>query len=218
MSQSSVTTVACPKCGHAQEFTTWNSINVALNPEKKAELKNGTLTRFVCEQCSDASEVNYPILYHDPEQQFMIWMNSDREALAFGGVSLGDVLNGYRLRLVESRNQLVEKTHIFENHFDDLTMELFKASMTAVAKGVPDGELLFGGLGKGQGDAVELQFAVLSESGTQFIGTTREAFEDTVESLGPMVDSEPLEVGKWHRIDTEWADGVLERFMPQDPS
>lgn len=212
MSQSSVTTIACPKCGHTQAFTAWNSINVGLNPEKKTELKNGALTRFVCEQCSDASEVYYPILYHDPDLQFMIWMNRDRDALAFGGVSLGDVLNGYRLRLVESRNQLVEKTHIFENHFDDLTMELFKASMTAAPKGVPAGELLFAGLGKGQGDAVELQFAVLGEEGTQFIGTTRDAYEDTAESLGPMVDSDPLEVGKWHRIDADWAEALLSRF------
>jgi len=214
VSQSSSISLNCPKCGHPQDFTTWNSINVAANPEKKAELKNGALTQFVCAQCSDAGEVYYPILYHDPERQFMIWMNRDRSASAFGGVSLGDVLNGYRLRLVESRDQLVEKTHIFENHFDDLTIEMFKASMTAAPQSVPEGELLFAGLGKGQGDAVELQFAVRSESGTQFIGIPRDAFEETAGSLGPMVDSEPLEVGQWHRIDADWAHAVLERFLP----
>lgn len=215
MSQSSEITIKCPQCGTEQAFTAWSSLNVGLNPEKKAALKDGSLTRFSCESCGHQNDVGYPMLYHDPERQFMVWLSSDGAEPPFAGAALGDVLAGYRLRWVTSRNQLVEKTHIFDNQFDDQTMELFKASMAASPKGVPEGELLFAGLGKGAEDVVELQFAVLGQDGgTQFIGTTREVFEDTAELLGPMADSAPLEVGKWHRIDAVWADRLLSGHLP----
>jgi hypothetical protein len=209
VSQSSSISLNCPSCDHAQAFTTWNSVNVGLSPEKKTELRNGTLTRFTCEQCGESSEVNYPMLYHDPKLQFMVWLNPDRNAPAFSGLELGDVLADYRLRLVESRNQLVEKTHIFENELDDVTMELFKASMAAAPKGIPEGELLFAGWGEGQGEVVELQFAVVAETGTKFIGTTRDAFEETAEILAPFAAQARLELGQWHRVDRAWAGTLL---------
>ncbi len=215
VSQSSEITIKCPECGAEQSFTAWNSLNVGLNPEKKTALKDGSLTRFSCESCGHSSEIGYPMLYHDPERQFMVWLANDGAEPPFAGTALGDVLAGYRLRWVTSRNQLVEKTHIFENQFDDQTMELFKASMAASPKGVPEGELLFAGLGKGAEDAVELQFAVLAEGGTtQFIGTTREAFEDTAELLAPIANSALLEIGQWHRIDAAWANSLLEGHLP----
>lgn len=216
MSQSSTLSVTCPKCGQAQAFTSWHSINVLLNPEKKAELKNGSLTRFTCTQCNHQTELNYPILYHDPKQKFMIWMKGDGEEdeSAWSDLLVGDFLNEYRLRLVNTRNQLIEKSHVFDHGLDDRLLELFKVVVTANNKSLPEGDLLFAGLGTGQSDAQELQFAVLSTADTKFIGTNRKAYDDFVEQLTPVANTQPLVAGKWHRIDQDYATELMQRHLP----
>ena len=216
MSQSSSISITCPKCAHDQEFTSWHSINVALNPEKKAELKNGSLTRFTCAKCNHQTELNYPILYHDPKQQFMIWMKGDGDGdeSALSNLLIGDFLNAYRLRLVDSRNQLIEKSHVFDHDLDDRLLELFKVVVAANNKSLPEGDILFAGLGTGQSDAQELQFAVLSADGTKFIGTNRKAYDDFVEQLTPVANAQPLVAGKWHRIDQAYATDLMQRHLP----
>jgi hypothetical protein len=216
MSQSSSISISCPQCGDDQEFISWHSINVSLNPEKKTELKNGTLTRFTCTHCNHTSDLPYPILYHDPERQFMIWMKTDgdSDSSELGDPLVGDFLNGYRLRIVSSRNQLVEKSHVFDFDLDDQIMEPFKVVLSTNHKGLPKGELLFAGMGTGQNDSEELQFVVLSESGTKFIGTNLKAYEDFAKQFSPIANAEPLEIGKWHRIGKAYATDLVTRYLP----
>ena len=214
MSQSSAISLTCPKCQHEQEFTLWNSINVALDPEKKAELKNGSLTRFTCTECGNASDVNYPILYHDPEHRFMVWLSSDDTDPDLAGLPLGEALHDYRLRLVKSRNHLVEKSHIFESGLDDLTLELFKVMMRANPKECPQGELLFGGLGKDQDDSQELEFAILTDEETKFMGAKKEAYDNYSQMLAQFADSEQLAPGEWHRVDQNYAVELVRRHLP----
>ncbi len=214
MSQSSHLPVSCPQCGHSQAFTSWHSINVARNPEKKAELKNGSLTRFTCTNCQNQTELNYPILYHDPAQQFMIWMKGDGDEAGLKDLLVGDFLKDYRLRLVDSRNQLIEKSHVFDHGLDDRLLELFKVVVKSNNKSLPEGDLLFAGMGTGQSDAEELQFAVLSAGGTRFIGTNRQAYEDFAQQLTPVAQAQPLAAGQWHRIDQAFAADLVARFLP----
>lgn len=214
MSQSSSITISCPQCGHDQEFTSWNSINVSLNPEKKAELKSGALNRLVCAQCGEQSDVNYPTLYHDPERQFMVWLHREGGEAELGDMAVGDFLQSYHLRLVRSRNQLVEKTHLLDLGLDDRIMEIYKVIVRSNAKHIPAGDLLFAGIGTGQQGTPELQFAVVTEAGPQFIGTKRDTYDDFATEFAAVVDAEPLEAGKWHRIDEGYATGLIRRQLP----
>ena len=66
--------VTCPSCGHQQDFVAWESLNATLNPLEKEQLLTGTLTRFTCEKCKESVDVVYPLLYHDMEKQFMVWL------------------------------------------------------------------------------------------------------------------------------------------------
>jgi hypothetical protein len=93
-------------------------------------------------------------------------------------------------------------------------LEVFKVVVTANNKSLPEGDILFAGLGAGQSDAQELQFAVLSEEGTKFIGTNRKAYDDFVEQLTPVANAQPLVAGQWHRIDKTFAMGILRRHLP----
>jgi hypothetical protein len=62
----------CPKCGHPQEFTLWQSLNVTLNPELKERLFHGQINVFTCDSCNFASFIDYPLLYHDMDRTFCI--------------------------------------------------------------------------------------------------------------------------------------------------
>ena len=214
MSQSSPLSLKCPKCGQEREFIVWSSINVALNPEKKNELRIGALNRFTCEKCEETHEVNYPVLYHDPDHKFMVWLFGDADDEKMRGLMVGDFLKGYRMRLVESRNQLVEKSHVLEAGLDDRILEMFKFVTRVSQSNVPEGELLFAGTGTGQNDEKELQFAVVSETETKFIGAQMEAFEKYADVFFPIVDLEPLEDMKWAKIDQAYARDIIERRMP----
>ena len=214
MSQSSSISIKCPKCAQEQDFTAWSSINVGLNPEKKGELRSGTLTRFTCEKCGESHEVNYPVLYHDPENKFMVWLFGDADDEKMRGLMVGDFLKGYRLRLVDSRNQMVEKSHVLEAGLDDRILELFKFVMRVSQTDIPEGELLFAGMGTGQNDVKELQFAVVSETETKFIGAPLNAFEQYAEKFFPIVDLEPLEEMKWVKVGQAYAQDIVQRRLP----
>ncbi|WP_324725999.1 CpXC domain-containing protein [Actomonas aquatica] len=215
MSQSAVTQISCPSCGHDQDFTLWNSINVGLDPDKKSALKNGSLTRFTCAKCAHETDVNYPILYHDPAHAFMVWLHVGEGEVDTDTLPGGEVLEGYHLRVVASRNALIEKTHVLEQGLDDRVMELFKALMRRDHNNVPEGELLFAGTGTGQQDVEELQFAVVAAGGTQFIGATRKAYDDYAAVLTRVADAEPLEVGKWYAVDQAYARQLIARHLPE---
>lgn len=143
----------------------------------------------------------------------MVWLNADEADIS--GLMLGDFLDEYHLRLVDSRNHLVEKTHIFEQGLDDRVLELFKASLRMGNSSIPEGDLLFAGVGEGQNDVKELQFAVVSESGTEFIGAGFKGFEEFGNTFQPMLDAEPLQAAKWARIDQAHAKDLLQRHLPK---
>ncbi len=187
---------------------------MGISPAKKGELRSGALTRFTCEKCEESHEVNYPILYHDPENKFMVWFIGDADDEKMRGLMVGDFLKGYRMRLVDSRNQMVEKSHVLESGIDDRVLELFKFVTRESQSNIPDGELLFAGTGTGQNDVKELQFAVVSETETNFIGAHLEAFEKYAQAFLPIVDLEPLEEMKWAKIDQVYAKGVIQRHLP----
>ncbi len=214
MSQSSTISIKCPQCGEEQDFTAWNSINVSLNPEKKNELRSGALTRFTCAKCGELSEVNYPILYHNPDKKFMVWLYGDPDDEKMQGLMVGDFLEHYCLRLADSRNQLVEKTHVLEADLDDRILELFKLVTRMSQNKIPEGELLFAGMGLGQNEVKELQFAVVAEGDTKFIGAPGAAFEKYAEIFYPFVDMEPLEPMKWAKVDQAYAQDIIDRRMP----
>jgi hypothetical protein len=97
MSMPLRSTFACHQCGNMQPFTYWQSLNASLDPAAKAELLNGSLTRFACLRCHWTCNVGYPMLYHDMEQGLLIQKMDvpslppfPAMALAQAGSSIGD--------------------------------------------------------------------------------------------------------------------------------
>src|SRR3954468_18792636 len=119
MSRPTSQVIKCQKCGIPQEITMWGSMNVTLNPELRDQLIEGSLTRFVCKECGYSVPMVYPMLYHDMNRKFMIWLWPGEGSPDSKQLPLDELGNDYRLRVVPSPNRLLEKISIFEKQFDD---------------------------------------------------------------------------------------------------
>ena len=64
--------ITCPRCNTTQEVQIWDSVNVTLNPELKAEIMNQRLNVFICGHCDYRGSVDVSLLYHDMQKRYCI--------------------------------------------------------------------------------------------------------------------------------------------------
>lgn len=136
MSIKSIETVTCTHCQKESRQEIWNSINTAMYPEMREAVRNGSVFHFTCPHCGENSDIDYGFLYHQAEDHLMIHFVSDHE-------SFKDILRTYNIardnhmimkledfdytiRIVHSKEQLLEKLKIFDAGFDDRIIELQK--------------------------------------------------------------------------------------------
>ena len=131
--------VTCPECQTQGEFTVYNSINTKESPALKEKVRDGSLFQFVCPKCGAKTTVDYPFLYHQPEDHYMInygRLEDGRKALEMlrgKGVALKDwaaemekTTRPYVLRAVDDRLAFREKLFIFDAGLDDRLVEIYK--------------------------------------------------------------------------------------------
>lgn len=138
MSQRSKYTIRCPKCGHEEEVELYESVNVKTSPELKQALFANQLNAVTCGACGASFRVDKPLLYHDPDHGYMVYLLplSDRAAEA-GEREFGNALqrlNGLlpkgveapRVCLVFSRTELVERIFLLEAGLNERIIEYIK--------------------------------------------------------------------------------------------
>ena len=102
-------------------------------------MRDGSLFQFVCPQCGAKMTVDYPFLYHQPENHYMINYGKLEdgakalEMLRGKGVALKDwatemekTTRPYVLRAVDDRLAFREKLFIFDAGLDDRLVEIYK--------------------------------------------------------------------------------------------
>ncbi len=137
MSMVSMEKVTCPVCKKESEFAVWQSLNAQLDPEAVPQLLDGSLFRFTCPHCQNTATVEYDLLYHDMNNQAMIYYtqpmsrSSVREQLLQAEDAVTPNLSGHKKRIVTSREDLAEKIMIFSQGLDDRGVELVKLTVLA---------------------------------------------------------------------------------------
>ena len=143
MSKDNQTTVKCPKCGHEASFRIWESINTDINPELKEKVRSGEILKFLCPECKAESMVEYPCLYHQMSDKYMVYYAPGVVDEAVKGLNdmlqstmdipvLNSKEDGYKFRVVENRQEFNEKLAILDDGYDDRIMELVKLSLYAI--------------------------------------------------------------------------------------
>lgn len=156
-------TVKCPNCGTESSVIIHDSINVTVDPEKKAKVLDRSLFKFHCQKCGAKSELSYCPLYHDMNEKYMIGVVPDKKA-AFEervpdfGTSMGPkysmLADGYRFRIVCGISGLIEKIMIFDSKLDDYAIAMMKMLLHSQLKNPK--EILFCGANE-----TKLKFVVL---------------------------------------------------------
>ena len=206
MSKKRIETITCPACGTTGEFPVWESLNADLDPEAKGDLMSGKLTRYVCAKCGKSNELVYPLLYHDMTGEFMVYMTPDGKSSEIESMPLG-MMEGYRFRTVESRNELVEKIWIFDAGLDDRLVEVFKLLVRNQAEIPQQDVFLFGGVDKDD----SLMFVIVKTEGNESINVPRDSFNDTMAKLSAYVRFPEVATGDWQRVDMAFAVKAFER-------
>ena len=129
MSKQKKKPVICPICQNKNIVKFYNSINVTIQPKLKKQLINESLFFYTCSFCSNKFILQYPFLYNDMQNNFMIYfipkrtlykINCNKEVEKFPNAVETNK------RIVNSLESLKEKILILENGLDDLSIELYK--------------------------------------------------------------------------------------------
>jgi hypothetical protein len=213
--------VRCPGCNAEAPFTLYRSLNVTLNPTEKQSLVAGELFRFKCPKCGAATQVVYPMLYHDMGQKLMIWMIPEDEPgeamgeLQMPGMPDGGAMADYRGRRVDSVNELLEKILIFDAQLDDLAIEMVKiliATQLQAAGQPDDAKVHFAQVQADAGDVEQLVFAIVTPTGTRGAAIPREPMYANMVDAAKELASRHPPPGKWPRVDAAY----LNRLMSLD--
>lgn len=158
--------VACLKCGKESPFDFYASINTWQDPKLKQRVKNFDLFKFICPHCGSEQFVGYSFLYHQLEDQWLIFCCQEDEEVAevrtlfskddFSavtdrqGVKQAIDTTGYKRRIVVGVDDLVEKIRMIDAGLDDRLVEVYKVLLFGQMQ--PELEKMPGG------DAVDLLY------------------------------------------------------------
>ena len=118
--------VNCNKCQQATEVELRQSINVALDPDLKARVKDGSLFLWECPYCGQRNLVRYQTLYHDPDAKLMVWLLPGDQQPPQAVEEAVKELEGYTLRRVKEVSDLIEKVNIHDAGLEDTVLEMCK--------------------------------------------------------------------------------------------
>ncbi len=121
MSKQSTINLKCPKCGLEHPVTIWESLETDVDAEFKDSVIDRSLFMAECPGCGEKTEIEQDFLYVHKERKWKIYYactdESEKKILTELGES--DVKDGYRIRVVSSKNELLEKIFILDAGLDD---------------------------------------------------------------------------------------------------
>ena len=116
----------CSNCHRPTEVSLHESINVALDPELNARVKDGSLFVWECPYCGTRNLLRYQTLYHDPDAKLMVWLLPGGQEPPQAVADAVKDLEGYTFRLVREVGDLVEKVNLHDAGLEDTVMEVCK--------------------------------------------------------------------------------------------
>jgi len=211
MSKSTREQLSCPRCNHAQEVPTWDSINVTLNPQLKIDLFANKINTTTCGKCEYHSMIGKDLLYHDMQMRVMIFERYSSHDIMDQLETLKqhctpNAFRDYRFRIVNSRRGLIEKILIFQDGFDDRVVELMKLTVISHADDLDardDQDVLL--YYCGSNERQELLFRTfVNEIEKNVYGVSRQQYDYSREMLGDLLERDGNEAQRFLVVDSEY--------------
>ncbi|MBR2835816.1 MAG: CpXC domain-containing protein [Coriobacteriales bacterium] len=134
--------VTCPACNRQNALYQWERIEATANPERAAQLANGTLYMHTCEHCGQTFALDYPLLYIDRDRKVLAYYpagTGDLQTLStlfeeathrFGGVDLAKLkAQGFRMVITPERHAFIETVAVWRAGLDIDVIQTLKASL-----------------------------------------------------------------------------------------
>ena len=125
--------VACPECGQKLEYSVHVVVDGATNRYHKLSIMNNQFFELHCDKCGHNMDMIYDFMYVDSEKKYAIYLIDNENstganiALQINSVFMREILGeDYRLRIVSTQNDMVEKIQMFDRNLDDHVVELMK--------------------------------------------------------------------------------------------
>ena len=123
----------CPECGKIFQVSMHATVLPGEHPELRKSILSETFFSFTCPNCGYQADMVYPVLYHDREAGYMIYLSAHPEPALSQKVP--QELSDIRKRVVRNQKELKEKILIFDAELDDTAIEIVKlAVLDIIAK------------------------------------------------------------------------------------
>ena len=211
--------VKCPSCEQMSDVVVWSSITVKDSPDLKGDLLAGKINMFNCPSCGASGLMPHPMLYNDEEKRLLISFSPTNDAVLAEQLyekvrtssrESGELqkLEGWNLRFVTDYNELLEKVLIFDNGFDDKTIEVIK--LMVLSQDVDKSEQRKCFFGKADGDNIEFMVHDFIENQIFTSIVPKETYNTIYQSL---IESgmKPYSFD-WERVDGTYATRLLNGF------
>lgn len=209
--------VVCPMCGEMGKAKIYTAVNVTTNSGFREKVLDGELFSWSCPSCGYNARLQYPILYNDMKNRFMVYLIPKIDHFQVCDKELEEKysnLRGINKRVVPDFNSFKEKIFIFESGLDDMAVELTKVAISqTVSKKLENIEVACGYLSMYDRESNTMGF-------TYFTGENREPYVQTarLEIYGKSKDIvekfaiKDKKLKGFIKIDSEWAENILYRY------
>lgn len=215
MSKTVVKEIPCPNCKAVVKSKIWTSVNTTQNPELRDKIMDESLFEWECPQCKYKNKLSYPLLYHDMEKGFMIYLVpqvKQHNVIDKESAEIYPNLDIITKRLAENINVLKEKIMIFENGLDDMAIEVTKLAISRVIEKklkakVADGYFCVLDMDT---DHLGFSFFMKDKKNPHYQTTRMTAYEKSAAMVSEYM-RETNTVPGFLKIDRAWASEVLEQ-------
>lgn len=117
----------CNKCNKNNIFDIEDEFNLTNNVELLKKIYNDSLFSYTCKECNNLHVLEYEALFIDDNYKFIIKLNPSNELK----VLINNDINysKYKIRVVNSLNDLKEKLRIFYSSLNDHSIEVIKEKL-----------------------------------------------------------------------------------------
>lgn len=208
--------VTCPKCGQQSNTKFIESVNTIDDKNIKKNIFDESIFRWKCKKCGFTTKCQHPFLYNDIENKFMVYFIPNVERAKLSDPKLDaeykDIIN-IKKRVVPSLNSMKEKIYLFENHINDMAVELVKLAVAQIVA-QDTGHYVYEGyltdISESE-NTISFQFFVGSDR-RSYIQTTRyELYSQSMDIVNLYFASADFH-SAFLNIDKNWAKTTLEKY------
>ncbi|MCQ2515182.1 MAG: CpXC domain-containing protein [Ruminococcus sp.] len=209
--------LVCPSCGELNKAQIYTSVNVTVNKSFRARVLDGSLFKWICPECGYKARLNYPILYNDMKDRFMVYLIPKVDRFQLSDKELEKRYSNLRninKRIVPNFSTFKEKIFIFESGLDDMAVELTKLAISQTVSRKLDGvEITEGYLSMYDRESNTMGFTFfIGEEHKPYVQTARLEIYGKSKGIIDQLAIKDKKIKGFIKIDREWAENILYRY------